>query len=224
MAAPSIDQFKFHCTLDLESTRWFYARLFCLFARLMFGKLNGTGLSKTLSRLFYVQLMVMSLLLVGVIMCLILETARLSVQSVFLLPLQYMLSATFKSSFLFYGEAEDSNRPNASQQIIAEIWQLASWIGVLRHVDDTEPVSQWFLHISYRGVAANLVCMATFVMYLWRFVTMDGLVKSPVQEYMLDDVQYLLFTAAFVLLIALKLSLYHERPQDADESKPRSLR
>ncbi|KAJ3238817.1 hypothetical protein HDU78_003303 [Chytriomyces hyalinus] len=91
-------------------------------------------------------------------------------------------------------------------------------------VSDTEPVSQRFLLISYYGVAANLVYITTFVMYLWRFVTMDGLVKSPVQEYMLDAVQYLLFTAAFVLLIALKLSLYHERPQDADESKPRSLR
>ncbi|KAJ3233816.1 hypothetical protein HDU78_006215 [Chytriomyces hyalinus] len=230
---------------------------------------------------FNVQLMVMSLSLVGVFSCLILETARLSVEAVFLLPLQYIFSATFKSSFLFYGWGrgsavvnsiwpavtrkfqtvvrvtpfliyspvipalgfaifiiETGNRPNASQKIIAEIWQhwlrgldvcatlavflidlvfLCFFVHYIRkstRVSDTEPVSQRFLLISYYGVAANLVYITTFVMYLWRFVTMDELVHSPVHEYMLDAVQHLLFTAAFVLLIALKLSLYREHQAD----------
>ncbi|KAI8827302.1 hypothetical protein BJ741DRAFT_630685 [Chytriomyces cf. hyalinus JEL632] len=232
---------------------------------------------------FNVQLMVMSLSLVGVFTCLILETARLSVQSVLLLPSQFMLSATFKSSFLFYGwgrgsavvnsiwphvtknfqtvvriapfliyspvipalclavfinETEDNKRPNVSERIIAEMWQhwlrgldmcatltvflidlvfLCFFVHYIRkstRVTDTEPVSQRFLLISYYGVAANLVCMVTFVMYLWRVVTMDGVVQSPVYAYMLDAIQHLLFTVAFVLLIALKLSLYREHQAD----------
>ncbi|KAI8834377.1 hypothetical protein BJ741DRAFT_709697 [Chytriomyces cf. hyalinus JEL632] len=222
---------------------------------------------------FNIQLLAMALSLIGIYICLIVETRSLEPIILYLLPVNYFLSATFKTFFILYSWGRGSAVINSvwpggtqyfqilicaspvllysnvvsiilyayyftTSPIIMHTTSLISRyldmsaiaavflidFGLLvcfvihirqnTRVSQTDALSPRFLSICYYGIAANIFCITSFVIFIVRFVTRDTSFHNTVPEYMMDAIIHLVFTAVLAILLGLKVSLQWESERE----------
>ncbi|KAJ3236919.1 hypothetical protein HDU81_010179 [Chytriomyces hyalinus] len=222
---------------------------------------------------FNVQLLMMTVSLIGIYICLIVETMSLEAIILYLLPVNYFLSATFKTFFVLYSWGRGSAVINSvwpagtiyfqilisgspaliysvvvpcviyayyyttspvimhtssfvlrclDMSAIAAVFLLDFGLLVCfvihirqnTRISQTDALSPRFLSICYYGIAANILCITSFIIFIVRFVTRDTGFHNPVPEYMMDAIIHLVFTAVLAILLGLKISLQWESDRE----------
>ncbi|KAI8832605.1 hypothetical protein BJ741DRAFT_667066 [Chytriomyces cf. hyalinus JEL632] len=81
-------------------------------------------------------------------------------------------------------------------------------------ISQTDPLSPRLVSICHYGIAANLFCIAAFVIFIDRFMSRDTSLHNAVPEYLTDAIIHLVFTGVLAILLGLKVSLQWESERE----------